>query len=68
MIRKHREPHGRASTLELEKFLKNSSLQMIVHQNEVAEAVAKLRATNAERRLQDQRDLDADYRNYIIPV
>ena len=68
MIHRHKEPYGRAATIELEKFLAQSTVAVIEHQRFVEENTAALRAVNAERRLQDQRDLDADYRNYIVPV
>ncbi len=68
MIHRHKEPHGRAATVEMEKFYERASLQRIQDTRAVEDATTQLRAINAERRLQDQRDLDADYRNYIVPV
>jgi len=68
MIYAHKEPHGRAATLETQRFYEQASIQRIDHENAVAQAIANLRAINAERRLQDQRDLDEHYHNYIIPV
>jgi hypothetical protein len=68
MIYRHKEPHGRASTLETQKFYEQATLQRLQQQEEVAQAIADLRDLNAERRLQDQRDMDEHYRNYIIPV
>jgi hypothetical protein len=53
---------------EIKDFFKKSSLQRIQEERECRVAVAELRAENARRRLSDQRDLDADYRNYVIPV
>jgi hypothetical protein len=68
MIHKHKEAHGRAATVELEKFYEQASIQRIQDARAVEDATTQLRTVNAERRLQDQRDLDADYRNYMVPV
>ena len=68
MIHKHKEAHGRAATKELDQFYEQASIQRIQDARAVEDATSQLRAVNAERRLQDQRDLDADYRNYIVPV
>jgi hypothetical protein len=68
MIHKQREAHGRAATKELDQFYAQASIQRIQDARAVEDATRQLRVVNAERRLQDQRDLDADYRNYIIPV
>lgn len=68
MIHKHKEPHGRAATVELAKFYEQASLQRLQDARAVEDAATQMRAVNAEHRLQDQRDLDADYRNYIVPV
>jgi hypothetical protein len=68
MIYLHKEPHGRAATLETQKFYEQATLQRLQQQEEVVHAIANLRALNAERRLQDQRDMDEHYRNYIVPV
>jgi len=68
IVHKHREAHGRAAKDEIEKWYQRASLDAMQHGKDTEEAIANLRAVNAERRLQDQRDLDADYRNYIAPV
>jgi len=68
MIYLHKEPHGRAATLETQKFYEQATRQRITDARAVDEAIANLRVLNAERRLQDQRDMDDHYRNYIIPV
>jgi hypothetical protein len=59
---------GKSTEKEIQDFFKKSTLQRIQDERESQAAVEDLRAENARRRLQDQRDLDADYRNYIIPV
>jgi hypothetical protein len=68
IIHKHREAYGRAAKDEIEKWYQRASLEAMQHEKHTVEAVQDLRAVNAERRLRDQRDLDADYRNYIVPV
>lgn len=59
---------GKSTEKEIQDFFKKSTLQRIQDDRESRVAVDDLRAENARRRLQDQRDLDADYRNYVIPV
>lgn len=59
---------GKGLKAEMEKFYEQATLQRLQDARATEEAVIHLRAVNAERRLQDQRDLDADYRNYIAPV
>jgi hypothetical protein len=59
---------GKSIEKEILDFFSKSSLQHIQEERESRVAVEELRAENARRRLQDQRDLDADYRNYVIPV
>jgi hypothetical protein len=59
---------GKGLKAEMEKFYEQASLQRIQDARAVEDATAQLRAVNAERRLRDQCDLDADYRNYIVPV
>jgi hypothetical protein len=63
-----RAPYGKKAAAELEKYFEQSSLQRIQQEQEIEMMIADLRTVNAERRLRDQRDLDADYRNYIVPV
>jgi Skp family chaperone for outer membrane proteins len=59
---------GKGLKAEMDKFYEQATLQRLQDARATEEAIADLRAVNAERRLQDQRDLDADYRNYIVPV
>lgn len=61
-------PRGKSIENEILDFFKKSTLQRIQDDRACAVAVAEMGAENARRRLQDQRDLDADYRNYVIPV
>jgi hypothetical protein len=70
MIHLHlqKQLHGRLAEVELADFYKRAHLDRVQHDRDTEEAIADLRAENARRRLQDQRDLDADYRNYVIPV
>lgn len=70
MIHLHlqKQLHGRAAEVEIADFYKRAYLDRLQHGSGTEEAIADLRAVNAQRRLQDQRDLDTDYRNYIIPV
>jgi len=48
--------------------MKEATLQCIQHDEFIVKAIAELREWNAAARAQDQRDIDADYRNYIVPV
>jgi hypothetical protein len=70
MIHLHlqKQLHGRAAEVEIADFYKRAHLDRLQHDSDTEEAIANLRAINAERRAQDQRDIDADYRNYIVPV
>jgi hypothetical protein len=61
-------PRGKSIENEILDFFKKSTLQRIQDERECRVAIEEMRAENARRRLQDQRDLDADYHNYIIPV
>lgn len=53
---------------EIQDFFSKSSIQRQQEERECRVAIEELKVENARRRLNDQRDLDADYRNYIIPV
>jgi len=59
---------SRAEQMEIAKFMKEATLQCIQHDEFIVKAIAELREWNAAARAQDQRDIDADYRNYIVPV
>lgn len=68
MSRIYEYKRGLASEQEIKKFFEQSTAQRIDADRASAGAIAELRAENARRRLQDQSVLDADYRNYLIPV
>jgi hypothetical protein len=53
---------------EIQDFFKASSIQRARQDAEMRISVIELRELNMHRRMQDQRELDADYRNYVIPV
>jgi hypothetical protein len=53
---------------EIQAFFMKSSLERAEKDQFAQDAIDELRRMNAERRLQDKRDLDAEYRNYIVPV
>ena len=59
---------GKSIEKEIQDFFKESTIQRLQRDEETRQAVITLRAENARRRLQDQRDMDEHYRNYIIPV
>jgi hypothetical protein len=69
-IHKHvlKQAHGRAAEKELYELLNRANKESAQRQEEARQSVIDLRAENARRRLQDQSELDADYRNYLIPV
>jgi hypothetical protein len=59
---------GKGQEKEIQEFFKASSIQRLKQDAEARIAVIELREINTQRRMQDQRDLDADYRNYVMPV
>lgn len=66
--RKNAPGHGKASEDEITDFFKKSTIQRIQEDREMRVAVDELRAENARYRLAEQRELDDEYRNYVIPV
>lgn len=53
---------------EIMAFFQRSSQERQEFEQRTIDMIEDLRRGNAERRLQDKKDLDAEYRNYIVPV
>lgn len=53
---------------EIMAFFQRSSQERQEFEQRTLDMIEDLRRGNAERRLQDKKDLDAEYRNYIVPV
>lgn len=53
---------------EIMAFFQRSSQERQEFEQRTLDMIEELRRGNAERRLQDKKDLDAEYRNYIVPV
>lgn len=56
------------SAEEIMAFFQRSSQERQEFEQRTLDMIEDLRRGNAERRLQDKKDLDAEYRNYIVPV
>jgi hypothetical protein len=53
---------------EIMKFFQKSTQERIEHETAVEDAIVEMRLRNAEFKMENDRDLAREYRNYIIPV